>query len=156
MLKFQSRLYACISLLFIWKRTKTKRGKRVTLTKERKRLGTRNGMKIFYECVAIIFLQHKTARCYTLYGQCWSVFMSVVAFYSEHNHHTYDMTREFFPLSNVVSLKRVFIEKEDCRRARLTPSTTGSFQIKQNRYLSTISVSKYEKQLFSCSLEAAT
>lgn len=105
---------------------KAKRGKRVTLAKERAMLGTRNGMKIFYECIVIIFLQHKPACCYTLYSRCCCVFMLVVAFYSKSIHYTFDMTREFFFTASLKTLR-----KEDCRRARLTPSTASLFQIKQ-------------------------
>lgn len=62
MLKFQSRLHACIS-----------RSSSTTMAKTRKTSyidkgvsGTRNGMKIFYECVAIIFSSIKCSLQHTL------------------------------------------------------------------------------------------
>lgn len=69
MLKFQSRLYACISRLLTTKTTTTTS----TMAKTRKTSyidkgvsGTRNGMKIFYECVAIIFSSIECSLQYTL------------------------------------------------------------------------------------------
>lgn len=50
--------------------------------------------------------------------------------------------RNVFISQNCASLEELL----NCRRARLTPSIrrSGSFQKPQNRYLSTVSVSKYE------------